>query len=357
MRMNWTCYAAAAVMVTMAGAAEAAMMTYIGVWSPTTTYSSGNVVISGNQLYYAQATSLNSQPSPTNPAWKLLANNGMEFRGTWAGATTYTAGAVVRYGVQLFYSLQNGNLNKNPVTQTAYWSPIGTNGNTLRSGAGAPASTVGAIGDFYIDTTAKTLRGPKTAAGWPVITTNLIGPQGAKGDAGAVGPVGPKGPTGAVGATGAKGSVGPQGPTGDQGPAGPTNYKRVTFTFADAPNSYLSDPAVATSLTFTPPITGKALLKGRGYCNVNAYTMSNAIWLAAGVTSADAFTTSVSDWGVLQILANPADMAQVMWSTERAVDVTAGVASTYSLYIKRVYGTETINCSGSLTVETYSGTL
>jgi len=38
----------------------------------------------------------------------------------------------------------------NPVTRPGWWQPIGTIGNTLANGAGAPASTVGNVSDFYI---------------------------------------------------------------------------------------------------------------------------------------------------------------------------------------------------------------
>jgi hypothetical protein len=37
----------------------------------------------------------------------------------------------------------------------------------IYSGQGAPASTLGAVGDYYIDDTHAILYGPKTASGWP----------------------------------------------------------------------------------------------------------------------------------------------------------------------------------------------
>jgi hypothetical protein len=47
----------------------------------------------------------------------------------------------------------------------------------VRSGAGAPAAGLGVVGDFYIDTTAEAIYGPKTAGGWGA-ATSLIGPPG-----------------------------------------------------------------------------------------------------------------------------------------------------------------------------------
>ncbi len=120
--------------------------------------------------------------------------------------------------------------------------------NTIRSGNGVPAASLGIDGDFYIDLKTMNFYGPKANKRWP-IPTSLRGPTGAAGPsgvdgkngttasatagaAGATGPAGPAGPKGDTGATGAKGetgaagvagtgSAGPKGDTGAQGPAGP----------------------------------------------------------------------------------------------------------------------------------------
>ena len=120
--------------------------------------------------------------------------------------------------------------------------------NTIRSGNGVPAVSLGIDGDFYIDLKTMNFYGPKANKRWP-IPTSLRGPAGAAGPsgvdgkngttasatagaAGATGPAGPAGPKGDTGATGPKGetgaagvagtgSAGPKGDTGAQGPAGP----------------------------------------------------------------------------------------------------------------------------------------
>ncbi len=56
----------------------------------------------------------------------------------------------------------------------------GLDGNSLLNGKGAPATTLGKNGDFYIDTSKNTLYGPKTNNIWTV-ATNLVGPAGASG--------------------------------------------------------------------------------------------------------------------------------------------------------------------------------
>jgi hypothetical protein len=120
--------------------------------------------------------------------------------------------------------------------------------NTIRSGNGVPAVSLGIDGDFYIDLKTMNFYGPKANKRWP-IPTSLRGPAGASGPsgvdgkngttasatagaAGATGPAGPAGAKGETGATGPKGetgaagaagtgSAGPKGDTGAQGPAGP----------------------------------------------------------------------------------------------------------------------------------------
>jgi hypothetical protein len=55
--------------------------------------------------------------------------------------------------------------------------PPGPTGLSLRSGAGAPSNSLGSNGEFYINTTANTIYGPKASGVWssPV---SLIGPAG-----------------------------------------------------------------------------------------------------------------------------------------------------------------------------------
>lgn len=65
----------------------------------------------------------------------------------------------------------------------------GTNGNTVLSGSGAPAASLGSVGDFYIDTDFDDLYGPKTSSGWGG-PTSLKGADGSPWTAGGVLPAG-----------------------------------------------------------------------------------------------------------------------------------------------------------------------
>lgn len=62
----------------------------------------------------------------------------------------------------------------------------GVDGDTILSGEGAPGAALGAIGDFYIDTAAAEIYGPKREDGWGPATA-LKGPKGDTGAAGSTG--------------------------------------------------------------------------------------------------------------------------------------------------------------------------
>ena len=89
--------------------------------------------------------------------------------------------------------------------------------NTVLSGAGVPAKSLGIDGDFYIDTKSMNMYGPKKNNSWP-LPVSMRGPQG---PTGAAGSDGKNGTSGAVSA-GTAGAAGPQGPAGPAGPKGET---------------------------------------------------------------------------------------------------------------------------------------
>jgi len=107
-----------------------------------------------------------------------------------------------------------------PTGATGATGPNGVDGLTILNGSGVPASSLGINGDFYIDTTAHTVYGPKAAGAWGT-ATSIIGPIGTTGSTGATGATGPTGADSTVvGPTGATGSTGPTGPTGITGATG-----------------------------------------------------------------------------------------------------------------------------------------
>lgn len=73
----------------------------------------------------------------------------------------------------------------------------GADGRTLLSGSGVPSNGLGANGDFYINTAANTLYGPKASGVWGS-ATSLVGPQGIQGIQGEAGPAGSGGSGGVI---------------------------------------------------------------------------------------------------------------------------------------------------------------
>ena len=96
----------------------------------------------------------------------------------------------------------------------------GADGKTVRNGTSDPVSGTGVDGDFYINTAANTLFGPKANGAWPS-GVSLVGPTGA------TGPQGIQGATGAAGPKGDTGATGPQGPIGLTGQAATPNLAAV----------------------------------------------------------------------------------------------------------------------------------
>jgi len=111
-------------------------------------------------------------------------------------------------------------------------------GNTIWSGEIDPERSLGAPGDFFINSSTRTLFGPKDLTnGWPsgVSLVGPVGPQGPAGEVGPagisiVGPVGPQGPAGEVGPAGISivGPIGPQGPAGSAGSNGLNITLKIT---------------------------------------------------------------------------------------------------------------------------------
>ena len=83
--------------------------------------------------------------------------------------------------------------------------PIGKTGAALISGATAPDTQTGFVGDFYLDISTKIIYGPKSdRSGWG-LGSPITGPQGSVGATGATGPQGPVGTPGAAGGFGTYG--------------------------------------------------------------------------------------------------------------------------------------------------------
>ncbi len=125
---------------------------------------------------------------------------------------TGSAGAIGAAGPQGLQGLSGAN---------------GLDGKTILSGNAAPGAGTGVDGDFYIDTAANLIYGPKAAGVWPA-GVSLVGPTGLTGTQGSIGLTGATGPQGTIGATGVQGTTGLTGDTGIQGPTGLTGSAGAT---------------------------------------------------------------------------------------------------------------------------------
>lgn len=160
-------------------------------------------------------------------------------------------GGVFSFGDATFNgSMGNATLDV-PVVGMASSSgvPAGVNGNQLDSGIGAPTGTIGNDGDFYLDTQASVLYGPKANGTWPQTGIRLIGATG---------------PAGATGATGATGAQGIPGVPGASGPVGPSGSSTFAEFFALMPGDNSVPVAVGADVQFPQngPTSGTILRIG-----------------------------------------------------------------------------------------------
>lgn len=133
---------------------------------------------------------------------------------------------------------------------------VDAHGNAVWNGTGAPGAGTGINGDFYIDTAASKIYGPKVAGAWTGSGTNLVGPAGATGPAGSTGNTGPTGSQGPTGLTGSTGLTGPQGPAGSTGNTGATGPQGPVGLTGDTGPTGAAGPTGNTGATGSQGPTG-----------------------------------------------------------------------------------------------------
>jgi hypothetical protein len=255
--------------------------------------------------------------------------------------------------------------------------------NTILNGKGAPKSSLGINGDFYIDTRSLLLYGPKSKGKWPTpqslqgptgpsgsdgkngadgkVSSNtnvsgvtgpqgpqgLPGPQGEKGDPGlpgAVGAAGLPGAPGPAGVNGSSGSPGVQGATGATGASGPPGAKGETgavgpseVTVVDIPQFTLG---TSVGFSFAASDTFAVLMPNSSYkFDIHIRASSNILDLVLG---ADLLAAG----GVLQFSYIRTDFRSVTYTTSPATYGflisgtirTSGAASSLVLRVIDAYG-------------------
>jgi hypothetical protein len=130
-----------------------------------------------------------------------------------------SAATIFLFGTSTYSPAQANTVKKVTINKAGRVATPGI--NTLLSGKGAPKSTIGIDGDFYIDTNNMSIYGPKTKGKWPsaVSMKGAPGTNGTNGTNGNTGATGAKG-TSTTGSDGAPGLAGPSGSPGATGPSG-----------------------------------------------------------------------------------------------------------------------------------------
>ena len=162
----------------------------------TSAYGLVNLVIGQGTLLSGNFSTINWS---TGNYWVSL---GVDF----SNGTNY-----VDYGSQKLMSVPYALYAKNAGNQLNQW----------RYGNIVPATTLGAMGDFYLDMITGNVYYKNSSTTW-VLTGNIKGPTGAAGATGSVGATGPAGVAGPAGSQGIQGIQGLTGPAGAQGPIGLT---------------------------------------------------------------------------------------------------------------------------------------
>ena len=99
------------------------------LWNPTTAYSAGNYVVLAGKAWEAQGSTTGDNPT-TDDGTNWLETS------AWSAVTTYAAGDMVyitsvTQETRIYKSLQGSNLNKDPLTETAWWERLETNYESL----------------------------------------------------------------------------------------------------------------------------------------------------------------------------------------------------------------------------------
>ena len=136
-------------------------------WVATKTYSSTDVVLGSDGVFYRSLTNGNQNNNPVSSSgfWTLL------YSVEWNAGITYASGAMVTYNDLQYQSLQGTNLNQNPATATTYWVPL--NFAWLATSTYAlDQNVVGTDGILYTSLQATNLNHvPASSAAWWVGTS------------------------------------------------------------------------------------------------------------------------------------------------------------------------------------------
>ena len=225
-----------------------------------------------------------------------------------------------------------------PAGETGEQGVPGADGRSVLSGSGAPDPGLGSDGDFYIDTTALTIYGPKSGGAWGS-PTSLVGPQGPVGDTGPAGEQGPQGEIGPAG-PGVAPAYGAFHSTGDQAPGAGSAVTPIVLDSTDESDGVTLDAPGGAAITvaaagvynfqFSAQVTktdaGTDVLylwpqidTGSGWADID--------WSNSSINLTAANQRSIPAWNFVLTMPAGAKFRIVMASTDTAfrVDTITGV--------------------------------
>jgi hypothetical protein len=146
--------------------------------------------------------------------------------------TTYNEADVIHYLSNAYLSLQNSNLNNDPLTSPLFWADIadGVTGATGASGIQGPTGVRGQSG--------------------------IQGSSGQSGIQGPTGTTGVRGQSGIQGHTGIQGLTGPTGPTGVRGQSGIQGTTGYSISYTGGTNITITDTTNLINLDAYPVVEG-----------------------------------------------------------------------------------------------------
>lgn len=94
---------------------------FLGTWNGATQYYIGDAVAYGSTVYVSLEDNINKQPDLYPLVWSQFVE-GIQYEGVYNGATTYQANDVVTYGPTTY--IAKGTTNNNLPTNATYWDPF-----------------------------------------------------------------------------------------------------------------------------------------------------------------------------------------------------------------------------------------
>jgi hypothetical protein len=232
----------------MTGPQGAAGINNRGNWNSGNSYNPDDSVFDAGSYWLANAANTNSEPSPTNTNWQVLAA-GINNRNVWSGSANY-------------------NVNDGVTDQGSFWLALASNNNSE----------------------------PTTAnSNWQQLAA-----QGAAGAIGLIGPSGPQGSTGATGPQGPQGAAGPIGPVGPMGSAGISNRGSWNSSNTYNPGDSVYDAgsywlSVAPNMGSEPsPVDTNWQVLTAGIHNLGAWNSSSAYNANDAVSDGGSFWLAIA---------------------------------------------------------------